>query len=82
MKSIFLPINHKVKGVSTAMSRYTNFLGEVERLQHVNDTGGVRVGRAIEVEVKIPKDMHLTSKEVAVFQKITDLTEKRPTVFL
>ena len=58
------------------MSRYTNFLGEVERLQHVNDTGGVRVGRAIEVEVKIPNNKHLTSKEVAVFQKITELTEK------
>ena len=36
----------------------------------------LRVGRAIEVEVEIPNDKHLTSMEVAVFQKITEITEK------
>ena len=36
----------------------------------------LRVGRAIEVEVEIPNDKHLTSMEVAVFQKITELTQK------
>ena len=29
------------------------------------------------MEVKIPNDKHLTSKEVAVFEKITELTEKK-----
>ena len=59
------------------MSRYTNCLREAERLQHINDTCGVKVGRAIEVEGKISNDERLASKEVAVFQKITELTEKK-----
>ena len=58
------------------MSSCTNCLGEAERLWHIHDTCCVRVGRAIEVELKIPSDEHLIPKEVAVFQTITNLLRK------
>ena len=69
-------MNHKDEGVSIVVSRYTNCLRETEGLLRVHDTYGVRVGQAIEVEIKIPNNKHLTSKEIAVFQKITKFGEE------
>ena len=37
---------------------------------------GVRIAWAIEVKIKVPNNKHFTSKEIAVFQKITKLGEE------
>ena len=42
----------------------------------------VRVGRAIEVEIKVPNNKHFTSREIAVIQKITKLGKKADLVSL
>ena len=47
-----------------------------KRKDRVHEMCGVRVGQALEVPVKISSDKHLTSREVSVFQKITELIEK------